>query len=277
MDLPQGFNVPATDGQARSTLWTKGFCFDLCRSSVDKRSYMRLIQETKNILQTNIKIKDLGEVRFFLGIEFSRSSEGILMHQRKYALEINSYSGLGGTKTVGAPVEVIQKLTSVIFDQHVHSQHDTVLNDSGSYQRLVGRLLYLSVTRTDISFAIQNLSQFIHSPKQSHMEAATRVVKYIKQALGKGILMSSTVSSKLQAYCDADMGSCLTTRKSVSRYAVNIGDSLISWKSKKYSTISRSSVESEYRSLVSTVVEVVWLIGLFKELGLSIRFPVDTS
>ena len=113
---------------------------------------------------------------------------------------------------VVSPVEVIQKLTSVIFDQHVHSQHDPVLNDLGLYQRLVGRFLYLSVTRPDISFSIQNLRQFIHSPKQSHMEAATRFVKYIKQALAMGILMSSTISSELQAYCDAYMGSCLTTR-----------------------------------------------------------------
>uniref|UniRef100_A0A3Q7ITK6 Reverse transcriptase Ty1/copia-type domain-containing protein n=1 Tax=Solanum lycopersicum TaxID=4081 RepID=A0A3Q7ITK6_SOLLC len=143
-------------------------------------SDMRLIQETKNILQTNFKIKDLGELIFFLSIEFARSNEGILMHQRKYALEL--------------------------------------ISDFGA-------------RRTDISFAIQNLSQFMHSPKQSHMEATTRVVKYIKQALRVGILMSSTVSSKLHAYCDVDWGSCLTTIKSVSGYAVKICDSL--WKSKK--------------------------------------------
>ena len=115
------------------------------------------------------------------------------------------------------------------------------------------------------------------STKKSHMEAAIRVVKYIKQAPGMGILMSSTVSSKLQAYCDGDWGSCLTTRKSVSGYAVKIGDSLICWKSNKQSTVSRSSAEAEYRSLTSTVAEVVWLIGLFKELGLSIQLPLDIS
>ena len=77
-----------------------------------------------------------------------------------------------------------------------------MLNDPGPYQRLVGRLLYLTVTRADISFAIQNLSQFMHSPKQSHVEAATRVVKYIKQSPRMGILMSFIVSSKLRSYCD---------------------------------------------------------------------------
>ena len=159
-------------------------------------------------------------------------------------MPLNSFQilGLGGTKPVRATVEVNQKLTSVLFDQHVHSQHDPMLNDSGPYQRLVGRLLYLTIARPDISFAIQNLSQFMHSPKQSHMEATTRVVKYIKQALRVGILMSSTVSSKLHAYCDVDWGSCLTTIKSVSGYAVKIGDSLISWKSKKQSTISKRTV-----------------------------------
>uniref|UniRef100_A0A0V0HTU8 Putative ovule protein n=1 Tax=Solanum chacoense TaxID=4108 RepID=A0A0V0HTU8_SOLCH len=79
-----------------------------------------------------------------------------------------------------------------------------VLKDPSPYQRPVGRLLYLTITRPDISFVIQNLSQFMHSPKQSHMEAATSVVKYIKQSPRMGILMSSTASSKLHAYCDAD-------------------------------------------------------------------------
>ncbi|XP_015072573.1 uncharacterized protein LOC107016694 [Solanum pennellii] len=82
---------------------------------------------------------------------------------------------------------------------------------------------------------------------------------------------------KEEAYSDVDWGLCLTTRKSVSGYAMKIGDSLISWKSKKQSTISRSSAEAEYRSLASTVAEVVWLIGLFEELGLSIQLPVEIS
>ncbi|XP_059285880.1 uncharacterized mitochondrial protein AtMg00810-like [Lycium ferocissimum] len=106
-------------------------------------------------------------------------------------------------------------------------------------------------------YSIQSLSQFMHSPKLSHMEVAIRVVRYIKQSPEKGVLMSSNASNQLHAYCDADWASCPTTRRSVSGYLMKLGDSLISWKSKKYATISRSLAEAEYRSLASMVVEIV--------------------
>ncbi|WMV28413.1 hypothetical protein MTR67_021798 [Solanum verrucosum] len=86
--------------------------------------------------------------------------------------------------------------------------------------------------------------------------------------------MASTADNHLTAYCDADWASCPNNRKSITGYMVVYGNSLISWKAKKQETISRSSAEAEYRSLASTVAEVVWLVGLFKELGVQVRLPV---
>lgn len=95
------------------------------------------------------------------------------------------------------------------------------------------------------------------------MEAAIRVVKYVKQAPGLGILMSSFSTNQMTAFCDADWASCANTRNSITGYLVTYENSLISWKSKKQNTISRSSAEAEYRSLASIVAEIVWLVGLF--------------
>lgn len=106
------------------------------------------------------------------------------------------------------------------------------------------------------------------------MEAALRVVRYLSLEPGLGVLMSSTGSNELTAYCDADWASCPNTRKSITGYMVKYGESLISWKSKKQNTISRSSAEAEYRSLASTVAELTWLLGLFKELGVTLQLPV---
>ncbi|XP_015165132.1 uncharacterized mitochondrial protein AtMg00810-like [Solanum tuberosum] len=238
------------------------------------RTDIQLIQETKLMLQSRFRIKDLRELRIFLGIEFARNKEGIVMHQRKHSLELISDLGLSGSQPCGYPVELNHKLTSVEFDEHIGSNTDVPLNVPGVYQRLVGRLLYLTVTRPDISFAVQNLSQFMHQPKQSHMQAAIRVVRYIKQSPGFGIFLSTTTSPKLQAFCDADWAPCPTTRRSVTGYLVKFDDSLISWKAKKQPTISRSSAEAEYRSIASTVAEIVWVVGLFTELGITLTLPV---
>uniref|UniRef100_A0A3Q7I4I1 Reverse transcriptase Ty1/copia-type domain-containing protein n=1 Tax=Solanum lycopersicum TaxID=4081 RepID=A0A3Q7I4I1_SOLLC len=102
------------------------------------------------------------------------------------------------------------------------------------------------MTRPDISYAVQNLNQFMHKPKKSHMEGALRVIRYLKNAPGLGIMLTSKVCKQLSVYCDADWATCPMTRRSVSGFVVKIGDSLISWKSKKQNTMSRIFAEEEY-------------------------------
>nr|XP_016485578.1 PREDICTED: uncharacterized mitochondrial protein AtMg00810-like [Nicotiana tabacum] len=122
----------------------------------------KLLCDTRIELQKKFKMKDLGELEFFLGIEFARSKKGILMCQRKYALELISEAGLGGAKPSGAPLELNKKLTSVEYDkcfQNCKQEGDQELKNPSCYQRLVGRLLYLTMTRPDIAFAVQVLSQ----------------------------------------------------------------------------------------------------------------------
>ncbi|XP_060171025.1 uncharacterized mitochondrial protein AtMg00810-like [Lycium barbarum] len=148
------------------------------------------------------------------------------------------------------------------------------LSDQSTYQRLIGKLIYLTMTRPDISFSVQNLSQFLQRPKESHMEATIRIVRYLKNQPGQGILLSSKENSTITDYCDADWAACPLTRKSVSSYLVKMGESLITWKAKKQTTVSRSSAEAEYRSLANTVTELVWILGLLKEIGREVATPV---
>ncbi|XP_015089726.1 uncharacterized protein LOC107032655 [Solanum pennellii] len=187
------------------------------------------------------------------------------MNQRKYALEMISEVGLAAAKPVMTPLECNMKLTCVEFDEG-SAINDDLFPDINKYQRLVGKLLYLTNTRSDISFAVQCLSQFMQKPKRSHWEAALRVIRYIKVEPGKGLLMSANTKPQLTGFCDADWVVCPNTRRSVAGFILKFGDSLISWKSKKQNTVSRSSAEAEYRSLATLTAEIVWVNNLFHEL-----------
>lgn len=147
-------------------------------------SNLQLITDTKTALQQVFKMKDLGELRFFLGIEFARSEAGMVMHQRKYALELISEVGLAGARPAGTPIDMNVKLTSRQYDEQTGQNQDDQLVDQSVYQKLIGKLLYLNMTRPDISYSVQTLSQFLQHPKKSHLDAALRVVKYIKKHPG---------------------------------------------------------------------------------------------
>ncbi|XP_019238472.1 PREDICTED: uncharacterized protein LOC109218551 [Nicotiana attenuata] len=168
---------------------------------------LQLIEETKTALQQTFQIKDLGELKYFLGIEFARSEKGILMHQRIYALELISELGLGAAKIAKTPLEMNARLITQEYDDHLKTQEsaeDELLLDLGAYQRLIGKLLYLTVTRPDLAFCVQTLSQFLQQPKRSHMEATMRIVRYVKNHPGQGGLLSSNNKGTLEAYYDAD-------------------------------------------------------------------------
>lgn len=112
------------------------------------------------------------------------------------------------------------------------------------YRRLIGRLLYLTITRPDIIYVVHRLSQYLNKPKTHHMHAATHLLRYLKSNPGQRLFLSATNSLQLRAFSDADWAGCKATRRSVTGFCVFIGDSLISWRYKKQNTVARSSTEA---------------------------------
>lgn len=119
--------------------------------------------------------------------------------------------------------------------------------DAVMHRRIVGKLLYLTLTRPDISYAVHKLSQFIKASKMPNLQAVYKVLKYLKKTPGQGLFLFAQSELQLKSYSDADWAACMDTRRSISEFSVFLGDSLISWKCKKQQMVSRSSVESEYR------------------------------
>lgn len=136
-------------------------------------------------------------------------------------------------------------------------------------------MIYLTITRPEISYAVHILAQFIASPLEDHLQAAFRVVRYLKSAPGQGLFYSTNNSLQLKAYSDSDWGGCPLTRSSLTGYCVTLGSCLISWKCKKQVTVSRSSSEAEYRALADTCCEIMWLLSLFKSIGIPVTTPVS--
>lgn len=113
-------------------------------------------------------------------------------------------------KPTGTPIDTNTKLTAKQYDDEVHksagSQRtgDDPLTNQGTYQRIIGKLLYLTMTRPDISFGVQTLRQFLQQPKRFHMTAALRIIRHVKNQPGQGVLMSNSPENTITVYCDAD-------------------------------------------------------------------------
>lgn len=161
----------------------------------------------------------------------------------------------------------------VITDKKNSKEGDNVLIDLTAYQRLIGKLIYLTLTRQDISYTVHCLSQFMHCPLDSHVKLAFRVLRYIKGSPGKGIVFSKGDNLNLTAYVDSDWAKCLSTRKSITGFAVYLGNCLVAWKSKKQSTVSRSTAEAEYRALAAAVCEVIWIKKVLIEFNVVNNLP----
>jgi hypothetical protein len=218
------------------------------------------ISDLTVLLNSTFKLKDLGSLKFFLGLEVARSSKGISISQKKYALEIFDDYGVLAAKPSLVPMESNQKLSRDSGD---------LIPDPTVYRRMIGKLVYLTITRPDISFSVQLLSQFMNSPRKPHLDAAYKVLKYIKSSPGQGIFFLANSSLQLKSFCDSDWANCPDSRRLVTGFCVFLGDSFISWKSKKQHTISRSSVEAEYRSMAAVTCEISWLKALLTDLQLN--------
>ncbi|XP_026449789.1 uncharacterized protein LOC113349954 [Papaver somniferum] len=162
------------------------------------------INSLKTHLNLCFQMKDLGHLRYFLGIEVDRSSEGYFISQVKYASEILNRAGLTDRK----------------------------------------------------------------APRTTHFVAVLRILRYIKGTLYQGLQFSSKSELRLHAYTESDWAGDITDRRSTSGYCMFLGNSLISWRSKKQSVVSRSSVEAEYRAMTHTTSEIVWLRWLLGDMGI---------
>ncbi|KAM1169726.1 hypothetical protein ACFX19_032002 [Malus domestica] len=220
-------------------------------------------QQVISQLRSMFLIKDLGPLHYFLGIEVKRSSSGIFINQTKYILDLLQKANMDGAKPYNTP------LSTAKLD---HTS--PLLENATEYRSLVGALQYLIWTRPDISFAVNLVCQFMHSPRLSHLQAVKRHLRYLKSSIELGLWFSkSSYPLCLQAFSDADWAGCSIDKRSTSGFCIFLGSSILSWSAKKQPTMAHSSIEAEYRSLANTAAEITWICKLLVDIGYKLPSP----
>ena len=151
-------------------------------------------------------------------MEFARSSKGTFISHRKYNLDLLKETGLLGCKAAKTPIEPNLKLETANAEEVI---------DRDKFQRLVGRLIYLSHTRSDIAFAVSMVSQFMHSPGQKHFDAVYRILRYLKGTPGKGLLYENRAHLKVEVYTDTDWERSVSDKRSTFGYCTFVGGNLV--------------------------------------------------
>ncbi|RVW87679.1 Retrovirus-related Pol polyprotein from transposon RE1 [Vitis vinifera] len=265
MEIPPGFEESMAKNQVcklQKSLYglkqSPRAWFDRFTKAVLKLGYKQGITEVEEVLSEEFEVKDLGNLKYFLGMEVARSRKGIVVSQRKYILDLLKETGMLGCKPIDTPMDSQKKLGI---------EKESTPVDRGRYQRLVGRLIYLSHTRPDIGFAVSAVSQFMHSPTEEHMEAVYRILRYLKMTPGKGLFFRKTENRDIEVYSDADWAGNIIDRRSTSGYCSFVWGNLVTWRSKKQSIVARSSAEAEYRALAQGICEGIWIKRVLSELG----------
>ncbi|KAL9840874.1 putative RNA-directed DNA polymerase [Arabidopsis thaliana] len=153
--------------------------------------FSKIVEELHNLF----KLRDLGDLKYFLGLEIARTEVGISLCQRKYALELLASTGMINCKLVSVPMIPNVKLMKADGE---------LLEDREQYRRIVGKLMDLTITRPDITFAVNMSCQFSSTPRTTHLQAAHRVLQYIKGIVAQGLFYSTSSDLTLKGFADSD-------------------------------------------------------------------------
>ncbi|GJX47632.1 ribonuclease H-like domain-containing protein, partial [Tanacetum coccineum] len=192
-----------------------------------------LLQRIISSLHKEFDMTDLGALNYFLGISVTHNSTGMFLSQKKYAKELHDRAHMASCNPIRTLVDTESKLGA----------DGDLVSDPTLYRSLAGGLQYLTFTRPDISYVVQQVCLYIHDPREPYFSALKCILRYVR-----------------------DWAGCPATRRSTSGYCVFLGDNLLSWSAKRQHTVSRSSVEAEYRGVANVVAETAWLRNILLEL-----------
>ncbi|XP_028095256.1 uncharacterized protein LOC114295243 [Camellia sinensis] len=207
-------------------------------------------------------MKELGLLKYFLGISVTSSFSSYFLSQKKYATEMLVKASMTNCKSSPSPMTFKSSI----------DQEDFPFSHPSLYRSLIGALQYLTITRPDLAFVVNHACQFLQTPFTSHFALVKRLLRYLKGTLHLGLQFSPDLLT-LHAFSDSDWAGCSLDRRSTTGYCVFLGPNLISWSAKKQPTVSRSFIEAGYRALAQTATELSWIGMLLSDLSISVSAP----
>lgn len=210
-------------------------------------------------MKREFEMTDLGEMKYFLGVEVRQSAKGIHISQKKYAGEILERFGLEKCNGVKNPM--------VPGSNRLSRQEKGKKVNATLFKQMVGSLMYMTVTRPDLMYCVCFISRFMSNPMESHMLAAKRILRYIKATAELGVFYKRDCQDELLAYTDSDYAGDLNDRKSTSGYVFMLSGGAVAWMSKKQPVVTLSTTEAEYVAAASCACQCVWMQKILKQIG----------
>ncbi|XP_020688185.1 uncharacterized protein LOC110103715 [Dendrobium catenatum] len=223
-------------------------------------------QAIQNILQqlhSAFRLKQLGDVSLFFGIQVVKTKHDVFLHQEHYARDLLTHAGFSDCKPAATPLGLKCK-----------EQRDTQpFSDPTHFWKLAGSLQYLSITRPDIAFATNSICQHMHQPSNHDYLKLKRILRYMKGTIDFGLPIKSGNILQLTTYTDADWAADSSNRKSITEFCTFLGQNLIAWSVKKQATVAKSSTKVEYRSLSAATSDTIWLRRLLADFNIPQKQP----
>ena len=192
----------------------------------------------------------LGELTYFLGLQITQHDDGIFISQTKYIKEMLKKFDMEGCKAISTPMVTGCKLSK---------DGTSPATDQKSYRSMIGSLLYVTTSRLDVMHAVGQVARFQAAPTEAHVVAIKRIFWYLQGTKEFGLWYPKGNQLDLAAFSDVDCAGCVDTRRSTSGAAFLLGGCLVSWLSKKQSSITLSTTEVEYVAAAACCTQVLWM------------------
>jgi len=219
-------------------------------------------EEFVKMMANEFEMSMIGELSYFLGLQIKQLKNGTFVSQGKYIKDIVKKFGMDDAKAISTPMGTNGSL---------ESDTSGYMMDQKLYQSMIGCLLYVAASRPDVMFSVCMCARFQASPRESHLKATKRILRYMKHTQNVGLWYPKGAKFELIGYFDTDYAGCKVERRSTSGTCQLLGRSLVSWSSKKQNSVELSTAEVEYIPAGSCCAQILWMKATLKDFGINVK------